>query len=173
MKKIFVFAIFIFVAGLSVFANDPAEGHWVSYDEKSGKVTAAWNFYVNAKGEMEATIVYSPDCDDSAVAASCKNLKGVKNFPKAGDLSAMKILHETPWIFGLKKTADGLWDNGNIIDCGEGKIYNCKVTFCPADGKKFKADTLVMRGSIGPLGRNQFWLRPDGRIMEEIKKNAR
>ena len=173
MKRCLIFAALVFIAGHSIFAGDPAEGYWVSYDEKSGKVTAAWNFYVNNKNEMEATIVYSPDCDDSAVASSCKNLKGVKNFPKAGDLSTMKILHETPWIFGLKKTSSGLWENGSIIDCGEGKIYNCKVTFAPADGNKFKKDTLVMRGSIGPLGRNQFWLRPDAAIMEEIKKNER
>ncbi|MBO7124025.1 MAG: DUF2147 domain-containing protein [Treponema sp.] len=172
MKRFLTFAAALLAAAY-VFAADPAEGYWVSYDDKTNEITAAWNFYVNSKGEMEARIVYSPQCDDTAVAERCSNLKGVKNFPVAGDLSKMKVLHETPWIFGLKKTSHGVWDGGNIIDCGEGKIYNCKVTFTPADGKKFKKDTLVMRGSIGPLGRNQFWLRPDSQVMESINKNKR
>ncbi len=173
MKKFFVFTLVAFWAAFLVFANDPAEGYWVSYDEKSGKITAAWNFYVSPKGEMEGKIVYSPGCDDSTLAIGCKGMKAVKNFPLAGDLSKMKVLNETPWIFGLKKTGKGVWDQGNVIDCGEGKIYNCKITFTPADGKKFKKDTLVMRGSIGPLGRNQFWLRPDEDLMLKIKNSER
>lgn len=172
MKRIFVFALaalFAAFAALPVFAGDPVEGYWTSYDEKTNEVTAVWNFYVNSKGEMEAVIDYSPKCDEAAIAVPCKNLKNVKNFPVAGDISKMKVLRETPWIFGLKKTAQGVWDGGSIIDCGEGKMYNCKVTFVPAGGK-YKADTLIMRGSIGPLGRNQFWLRPTPDLLEKVKK---
>jgi len=99
---------------------------------------------------------------------ACKNLNPGKNFPRQGDLSKMKIIKETPWIFALKKTASGVWEKGNIIDCGEGKMYSCKVTFTPADGGKFKVDTLIMRGSIGPLGRNQFWRRPDAEILKNV-----
>ena len=160
MKKIFALAAFAFIANFALFAADPAEGLWASYDDKTNEFTAVWSFYLNANGEIEAVIVQSPQCDENALAEACKNLKVPKNFPRSGDISKMKVIKETPWIFGLKKTALGVWDGGNIIDCGEGKMYNCKVTFTPADGKKFKADTLVMRGSIGPLGRNQFWRRP-------------
>ena len=169
MKKFFVFAACAVVFSAALFAADPVEGYWTSYDEKTNEVTAVWNFYINSKGEMEAVIDYSPKCDEAAIAVPCKNLKNVKNFPVAGDISKMKVLRETPWIFGLKKTAQGVWDGGSIIDCGEGKMYNCKVTFVPAGGK-YKADTLIMRGSIGPLGRNQFWLRPDNSLLEKIKK---
>ena len=160
MKKIFSLALIALAASMAIFAADPAEGRWASYDDKTGKLTAVWKFYVTPKGEMEAVIESSPDCDEAAFADACKKLKAPQNFPRPGELSKMKILKETPWIFGLKKTSDGVWEGGNIIDCGEGKMYNCKVTFAPADGKKFKADTLIMRGSIGPLGRNQYWLRP-------------
>lgn len=160
MKKFFATALAALIASIPLFAADPAEGLWASYDDQSGKLTAIWNFYVTPQGEMQATIQSSPDCDDSAYALPCKNLKTPQNFPRSGELSKMKVLKETPWIFGLKKTAPGVWEGGNIIDCGAGKMYNCKVTFAPADGKKFKADTLIMRGSIGPLGRNQYWLRP-------------
>ena len=85
----------------------------------------------------------------------------------------MKVLYETPWIYGLKKSADGIWDNGNIIDCGEGKKYSCKVTFQAADGDKYKVDTLIMRGSLGPVGRNQFWRRPDSECIKILKTRAR
>ena len=170
MKKFFVCALFAMTALAAAFAADPAEGCWASYDDKSGDLTAVWNFYINAGGDMEAVIVYSPQCDETAMAEACKNLKPGKNFPRQGDLSKMKIIKETPWIFALKKTAPGVWEGGNIIDCGEGKMYSCKVTFTPADGKKFKTDTLVMRGSIGPLGRNQFWRRPDAETMKNVTK---
>ena len=169
MKKIITLLLIVGTFVCSVFAKDVAEGYWISIDEKTNSITAGWKFYVNAQGQMEAVIVFTPGCNSTTLADGCKDLKSVSDFPVKGELSKMKVLNETPWIYGLSKTAEGVWDNGSIIDCGEGKKYSCKVTFAPADGKKYKTDTLIMRGSIGPVGRSQLWRRPDAEIMETLK----
>ena len=63
----------------------------------------------------------------------------------------------TTWIWDLSKAGEGKWSGGYIIDPGDGKRYACEITFHKADGKKYKADTLEMRGKVGPFGRSQFW----------------
>jgi uncharacterized protein (DUF2147 family) len=64
----------------------------------------------------------------------------------------------TPWIWGLDKKKSGEWAGGNIVDPGKGDIYQCKITFRKADGKKFSKDVLEMRGEVGlGIGRSQFW----------------
>jgi uncharacterized protein (DUF2147 family) len=52
----------------------------------------------------------------------------------------------------------GQWSGGNVVDPESGSMYKCRITFRPADGKRYKVDTLEMRGEIGlGIGRSQFW----------------
>jgi uncharacterized protein (DUF2147 family) len=57
-------------------------------------------------------------------------------------------------IRGAKKV-DGkdVWEDGKILDPENGKSYNLRLT--PIDGGK----KLEVRGSIGPFGRTQTWVR--------------
>ena len=57
-------------------------------------------------------------------------------------------------IRGAKK-ADGkdVWEDGKILDPENGKTYTLKMT--PIEGGK----KLEVRGSIGPFGRTQTWVR--------------
>jgi uncharacterized protein (DUF2147 family) len=57
-------------------------------------------------------------------------------------------------ITDMKKDGDG-WDNGQILDPENGKIYKCKMRL--EDG----GNKLVVRGYIGVslLGRSQTWIR--------------
>ena len=169
MKKILTLFLFLITMAFPVFAKDPAEGYWISIDEKTNSITGGWKFYINDNGKMEAVLVFTPGCNSTNLAEGCKGLKSVNDFPVKGDISKMKILNETPWIYGLSKNSDGVWENGTIIDCSEGKKYSCKITFTPADGKKQKTDTLILRGSIGPVGRSQIWRRPDAEVIEALK----
>jgi len=173
MRKIIILMALLFTTCAAGFSKDLAEGYWISYDENSNEITAAWKFYINVRNEMEAVIVYSPGCDATTISQACKNMKPVQNFPVEWNSNGMKVLYDTPWIYGLKKVGEGSWDNGFIIDSGEGKKYNCKITFQPADGDKYKSDTLVMRGSIGPIGRSQFWRRPDSNTISTLKIQAK
>ncbi len=53
------------------------------------------------------------------------------------------------------KQADGkeVWEDGKILDPENGKNYTLKLT--PVEGGK----KLEVRGSIGPFGRTQTWVR--------------
>ena len=57
-------------------------------------------------------------------------------------------------VRGAKK-ADGkdVWEDGKILDPENGKNYSLKMT--PIEGGK----KLEVRGSIGPFGRTQTWVR--------------
>ena len=155
MKKLFVLALLAVVAAGTAFAADPAEGFWISVDEKTGKATAGWEIYIQ-NGKLYGRILSVAGKPQDVKADACKD--SYRGFPAAGKVSEMPVVGTT-WIFGLVPDgAEGKWKDGNVIDPGEGKMYGCKITFHAAGGK-FTADTLEMRGTIGPLGRSQFWRR--------------
>jgi len=156
MKKLFAFqAIFMCFSLLCVFA-DPAEGLWKSIDEKTGKVTAVWKLYSQGDklfGEILVALNKSID----AKAEKCT--KDYPDFPKAGKVSDMMLVG-TPFIYNLVKKSEGAWHKGYIIAPDTGKYYYCKITFKPKDGKKYKVDSLEMRGEIGlGIGRSQIWVQ--------------
>jgi len=155
MKRFAAMAVIAVFALCSVIAEDLVEGLWKSIDEK-GAVTAAWKIY-QTDGKLFGEIITVPGQSDSTIAKDCKGT--YPGFPVQGDISKMTVI-QTPFIFNLKMKATGQWEGGNIIDPKDGKLYKCKIVFRPADSKKFKKDTLEMRGEIGlGIGRSQFWER--------------
>jgi uncharacterized protein (DUF2147 family) len=157
MKKIALVIVLFAFAGLC-FAADLVEGYWLSVDEKTEKVTAGWTVY-QEDGKLYGKILSAPDGKKGDLAKDCK--ASYAGFPVAGDVSKMPM-YGTPWIFGLTMNKPGDWSGGSIIDPQEGKMYKCKIIFHAADGKKYKTDTLEMRGEIGlGIGRSQFWRKSD------------
>ncbi|MDR0444555.1 MAG: DUF2147 domain-containing protein [Treponema sp.] len=158
MKKTFLLLIvFLVTAGFS-FAADPVEGFWLSIDEKSNKVTAGWHIYQEG-GKLYGKVLSSTLDKPGVIASKCKD--SYPGFPVAGKISTMPVVG-TPWIFGLSADKPGEWSGGNVVNPEDGKIYKCKIIFRAADGKKFSADTLEMRGEIGlGIGRSQFWQKTD------------
>lgn len=156
MKKVLLLVSALLVlSSMALFAADPVEGLWKSVDEQ-GVATAFWKIY-EKNGVLYGEIVKIVGKSDDTIATAAK--PSYKNFPVAGEVNKMKVVG-TPWIYGLKKKAPGQWEGGNIVDPSKGDIYNCKITFRPADGKKYKTDILEMRGEIGlGIGRSQFWQR--------------
>jgi len=154
MRKIALFVVgFFFVSGLC-FAADPAEGFWISVDEKSGKATAGWEIYT-VGNQLFGKILSVADHPQTDKASKCKD--SYSGFPVQGKVSDMTVVG-TPWIFNLTMDKTGNWSGGQIIDPNDGKMYKCKITFRPQDGKKFVKDTLEMRGEIGlGIGRSQYW----------------
>ena len=160
MKKLFLMMLCLFVVSFAC-AQDLVEGYWKSVDE-SGVITAGWKIY-QKEGKLYGEIVKVPGTDADALATECKG--PYKNFPIKGDTSKMTLIN-TPWIFGLEKISQGVWAGGNIVDPNDGNMYKCKITFRAKDGKKYKEDTLEMRGEIGlGIGRSQFWTKTS---LEEI-----
>ena len=57
-------------------------------------------------------------------------------------------------IRGAKKAEDkAVWEGGKILDPENGRNYTLRMT--PIEGGK----KLEVRGSIGPFGRTQTWVR--------------
>ena len=155
MKRLTLFIVaFVFIS-VFCFAADPVEGYWISIDEKSNKPTAGWEIYTNGN-QLFGKILSIADKPQTEKASKCKD--SYRGFPTAGKVSEMTVVG-TIWIFGLTQDKPGFWSGGNIIDPDNGSMYGCRITFHPKDGNKYKVDTLEMRGTIGPIGRSQFWTK--------------
>ncbi|MDR1949941.1 MAG: DUF2147 domain-containing protein [Spirochaetaceae bacterium] len=154
MKKMMVLAgILILGAGMRL-AADPLEGFWVSVDDKTGKVTAGWEIYQSG-GKLLGKILSVSGFPQNVKAEKCKD--SYPGFPVPGKVNQLPVIG-TPWIFGLNMDKAGQWSGGNVIDPDTGNIYKCRITYRPADGNRYKVDTLEMRGEIGlGIGRSQFW----------------
>ena len=75
-------------------------------------------------------------------------------------------------FYNLEKKSEGVWQNGYIVAPDNGKYYYCKITFRKADGKKYKEDSLEMRGEIGlGIGRSQVWKKTTQEETDVLIKN--
>ena len=154
MKKIIALFAAVLLLGTMCFAADPAEGFWISVDEKTNKPTAGWQIWEQG-GKLSGKILSVADMPQDQIADGGKG-KHYDNFMNGVDVGTLRSVGTT-WIWDLSKAGEGKWSGGYIIDPGDGKRYACEITFHKADGKKYKADTLEMRGKVGPFGRSQFW----------------
>jgi len=158
MKKIITLVIGISITAVCFAQSDPVEGYWLSIDEKTNKVTAGWQIYQEG-GQLRGKILSLSEDPKGTIADKVK--ESYKGFPLPGKVNKMEVAGP-PWIFGLTKNKTGEWSGGKIIDPANGNMYDCKITFRKADGKKFANDTLEMRGEIGlGIGRSQFWRKTD------------
>ena len=118
-------------------------GTWRSVDDKTGEAKSEIQITDHA-GVLggQVTKLLRKGADPAAVCTECKD--GLKDKPMVG----------LPIITGAKK-AEGkdVWEGGKILDPESGKSYTLRLTPIE-DGKK-----LEVRGSIGPFGRTQTWLR--------------
>lgn len=118
-------------------------GAWQSIDDSTGQPKARV-VIAEAGGVLNGRIekVLRKDADPNAVCDKCSDDR--KDKPMAG----LEIIR------GARK-ADGknVWEGGRILDPEKGSDYALRLTPVE-DGKK-----LEVRGSIGPFGRTQTWVR--------------
>ncbi len=116
-------------------------GLWRSIDDKTGQAKAEIRIAAQAdvlSGVVEKALETGgdPNCD------LCTDDR--KGKPKLG----MEIIR------GAKKTeGKEVWEGGKILDPENGRNYTLRLT--PVEGGK----KLEVRGSIGPFGRTQTWVR--------------
>lgn len=142
MKNAFA-ALLILAFGVPAWAQMSPVGLWKSLDEKTGEPKSEVRIAEQGgvlTGKVER--VLRKDADPQAVCNKCSDDR--KDQPVVG----LEIIR------GAKQSnGENVWEGGKILDPENGKTYTLKLT--PVEG----GSKLEVRGSIGPFGRTQTWVR--------------
>ncbi|WP_431098384.1 DUF2147 domain-containing protein [Polaromonas aquatica] len=140
-RKLLVLALSL--VAIPALAQNTPVGLWRGFDEKTGEPKvevriAEAGGVLNGKVEKRLSAGVKPD----DVCTECTDDR--KDKPRLG----LEIIR------GAKKSPDGdVWEGGKILDPENGKSYSLRMT--PVEGGK----KMEVRGSIGPFGRTQTWVR--------------
>ena len=142
MKKALVALVFVAI-GTPVMAQMSPVGLWKSVDEKTGAPKSEVRISESGgvlTGKVER--ILRDGADPSAVCDQCTDDR------KGKPIVGLEIIRGA-------KQAEGktVWEDGKILDPENGKTYTLRLT--PVDG----GQKLEVRGSIGPFGRTQTWVR--------------
>lgn len=118
-------------------------GLWRNIDDKTGEAKAEIRITENAgvvSGKLEKRL--AKDAKPDAVCEECKDDR------KGKPMDGLELIR------GARK-AEGkdVWEGGKILDPENGRDYTLRLT--PIEGGK----RLEVRGSFGPFGRTQTWVR--------------
>ena len=142
MKKLLA-AIALCTAAASAFAQMSPVGLWRSIDDKTGEPKAEIRISDNGgvlSGRIEKLLRKGANPDEKCI--ECRDER--KDKPMVG----LEIIR------GARKAPDKpVWEDGKILDPENGREYTLRLT--PVDGGK----KLDVRGSFGPFGRTQTWVR--------------
>lgn len=144
MKKVISSIFMLVFITATAFAQKGATdifGKWKTIDDETGEAKSIVEI-TEKGGKAYGTVVeiLNPD-RKNAVCDQCSS----SDKRKGQKVEGMVILT------GLEKESDG-WDDGQILDPNNGKVYDCKVAR--------KGDKLEVRGYLGwsLIGRTQTWL---------------
>jgi uncharacterized protein (DUF2147 family) len=139
MAALLVFALL----SLSAFAQTTPVGLWRNLDDKTGEAKAEIRI-TESNGALNGRIekLLRKDAKPDEKCDECRDDR--KGKPMVG----LEIIR------GAKKAADkDVWEDGKILDPENGRDYTLRLT--PIEGGK----KLEVRGSFGPFGRTQTWVR--------------
>lgn len=127
----------------SAFAQATPAGLWRNVDDKTGEARAEIRIVDNG-GVLSGNIVkrLAKDAKPDAVCEECRDDR------KGKPMDGLEIIR------GARKAADkDVWEGGKILDPENGREYTLRMT--PQEGGR----RLDVRGSFGPFGRTQTWVR--------------
>ncbi|MEH6345915.1 MAG: DUF2147 domain-containing protein [Bermanella sp.] len=131
--------------------ENSVEGIWTTFDEESGKADSLVKIWIE-QGELKGKIIklIEPD-EENPKCSECED--EFKDMPILG----------MQFIWGLTED-DGVWDDGNILDPGNGSIYTSKIEVIE-NGTK-----LDVRGYIGFAfaGRSTVWERASDELIKAL-----
>lgn len=138
-----LFAIFFVCLSATAMAQMSPVGTWHTYGEKTKELKSEI-VISEAGGVLVGRIskLLRKNAKLDAVCDECTDDR--KDKPVVG----LEIIR------GAKKADDkDVWEGGKILDPENGKTYSLRMT--PIEG----GSKLEVRGSIGPFGRTQTWVR--------------
>ena len=130
------------VGATAAMANSPV-GQWHSIDDSTGELKSMV-VITEQQGVIRGRVekILRKDADLNAKCEKCSDDR--KNLPIVG----IEIIR------GAKKAqGKNVWEGGEILDPENGRIYGLKLTPIENGAK------LEVRGSFGPFGRTQTWVR--------------
>ena len=142
-------AIFLALFGMPATAqtaNLSPVGLWRNVDDKTGQAKAEIRITANAAGVLTGVIEKPLIKPVDLMCSLCTDDR--KDKPKLG----MEVIRGAVKSEGKADGKDS-WEGGKILDPDNGKSYSLRLT--PTDG----GNKLDVRGSIGPFGRTQTWVR--------------
>jgi uncharacterized protein (DUF2147 family) len=138
-----VLLVTLLATSSAAFAQATPVGLWKVFDDDTKQPTSLVRI-TDAGGVLSGKIERLLDpASQNARCDKCTDER--KDKPMLG----MTILRN------VKSAGDGTWENGDILDPDNGKVY--RVRLKPIDGGK----KLEVRGYLGPFYRNQQWLREE------------
>ena len=138
-----LFAATLAIAAHAAFAQATPVGLWRNIDDKTGEAKAEIRIS-DASGALNGRIErrLGKDVKADAVCDECKDER------KGKPMDGLEIIR------GARKSEGrDVWEGGKILDPENGREYTLRLT--PIEGGK----RLEVRGSIGPFGRTQTWVR--------------
>lgn len=115
-------------------------GTWKTVDDETGQAKSHVQLYEQdgkLYGKVVKLLLHGPD-------RRCEKCPGErKNQLVLGMIILENML-----------SREGYWQSGRILDPEKGKWYNCKMWLKEGD-----PNVLVVRGSVGPFYRTQYWYR--------------
>jgi uncharacterized protein (DUF2147 family) len=142
MNRFFAGFAYLAIAGAAMAQNTPV-GKWNSIDDKTKEPKAEITITEGAgglSGKITKRLTKEAKAEDKC--DECKDAR------KGQPIMGLEIIRG-----GKKEEGADVWSGGKILDPENGKEYALKIT--PQDGGK----KLDVRGSIGPFGRTQTWVR--------------
>ncbi len=142
VRHLFAGLILVAATGAACAQTSPI-GNWHTIDDKTRELKS--EIQVSETGGVvtgKITKLLRKDAKQDAVCDECSDDR------KGKPILGLEIIRSA-------KKADGkdVWEDGKILDPENGKTYGLKMT--PIEGGK----KLEVRGSIGPFGRTQTWVR--------------
>ena len=141
IKSLFALSAIVFCS-LATAQMSPV-GRWNTVDDKTGEIKSEIQITDNA-GVLSGNVakLLRKDAKQDEVCDKCSDDR------KDKPILSMQIIR------GAKKAENkDVWEDGKILDPENGRNYTLRLT--PVDGGK----KLEVRGSIGPFGRTQTWVR--------------
>jgi uncharacterized protein (DUF2147 family) len=142
LNRFFTGLTFLALAGAALAQNTPV-GKWNSIDDKTKEAKA--EITITETGGVLSGKITKRLAKDAKADEKCEECKDAR---KGQPIMGLEIIRG-----GKKEDGADVWSGGKILDPENGKEYTLKMT--PEDGGK----KLAVRGSIGPFGRTQTWVR--------------